>query len=143
LGGPGNDGWSTDSANPSKPGGDRIRFFTFKKERLVDLYGDGYPVYLDYYDTPIAYFSPYHWDAARQDWVITGYTNDCPSLGLQPYVNEDAFAWQLISAGGNKRFGKLGAVWTPATASKVYPSGSPGGDDLANFAPGWRLCRSR
>jgi prepilin-type N-terminal cleavage/methylation domain-containing protein len=143
LGGPnGTDGWSLDLHDPVGGGGQRVRPFPFKKDRLVYSAANGYPSYLDNYGTPVAYFSAYHWQNGP-GWALTGYRNDCPGLGVSPYVNDDRYGWQLISAGGNKRFGRQGAVWTAATASKVYPSGSDGADDVSNFGPGYRLCRSR
>lgn len=142
LGGPNGDGWSSSPTDPVNGGGQRIRPFVFRKDRLVYSATDGYPSYLDTYGTPIAFFGSHHW-VAGQGWVATGYTNDCPGLGVAPYLNDDRFGWQLISAGSNKRFGQLGAVWTAATAPKVYPSGSDGADDMSNFGPGYRLCRSR
>ena len=143
LGGPnGTDGWSLDPYDPVNGSGPRVRPFPFKKERLVYSAANGYPSYLDCYGTPVAYFSTYHWQNGP-GWVASGYQNDCPGLGVSPYLNDDRYGWQLISAGGNKRFGQKGAAWTAAAAPKVYPAGSDGADDIANFGPSYRLCRAR
>jgi hypothetical protein len=51
---------------------------------------------------------------------------DTPST----YYKPDSF--QIICAGDDGVFGP-GGLWTPASASTVYPPGSPGCDDQSNF----------
>jgi type II secretory pathway pseudopilin PulG len=137
LGGPGGKGWSANPLDPTDPTGPRRWFYQFPQSRLVDPDGNGYPSYLDTFGNPIAYFCPRHWNGAG--WTSNDYRDDCPRLGVKPYLNEAQTSWQLISSGQNRRFGLAGAVWTAASAATVYPPATDGHDDMANFAPGIRL----
>ncbi len=131
LAGPNGKGWYlSNPVDPTLPIGEPTVFYTFKPERLRDFAGNGYPSYLDIYGTPIAYFSPWQWNGKW--WAPTGCGPDCPRLGVQPYAAAIT-SWQLISAGRDRTFGTSGAVWTYATATVVYPHGSPGADDMSNF----------
>jgi hypothetical protein len=134
LQGPKGDGWSADPRNPGTTrGGDRIGpFFDFKPERVVDVHGNGYPSYIDRWKTmPYAYFSAT--SRAEDHWVPNSYGDDCPFLKVQPYAGRNLNSFQIIGAGRNKRFGLEGAQWTPANAHQIYPRGSDGADDVANF----------
>lgn len=133
LGGPDGNGWSTNPRNPLVAGGDRIGpFFGFEPQRLVDFHGNGYKSYLDLWGTPIAYFSSMKWGGTG--WMPQGYSADCSKLAVQPYPNAKV-AYQIISAGPDKKFGMLGAKWEPGKAATIYPPGSEGHDDIANFSP--------
>jgi prepilin-type N-terminal cleavage/methylation domain-containing protein len=139
LRGPAGQGWSTNPRDPTAPGGERIGpFFDFKPERLETAnFGctPTYPGYKDRFGTmPIAYFSAHRWSGVA--WVPSAYSNDCPSLGVQPYsaVPVSDHSFQLISAGRNKRFGQSGALWNPLNSQATYPSYSDGYDDVTNFA---------
>jgi hypothetical protein len=53
------------------------------------------------------------------------------------YLRPDSF--QIISAGPNGQWGLgtnpvTGPLWSPASASSVYPQGSAGADDMSNFS---------
>src|SRR5262249_51713317 len=94
-----------------------------------------YPSYLDRWGAPFGYFSAHVWNA--QAWLPPAYDmTHCGDIGAMPYVNVpiNDNSFQLICAGRNKRFGQAGGVWTPSTASQVYPQGSDGCDDITNFA---------
>jgi len=141
-GGPGNwtcDGWATDPLDPTATYGMKIKFYEFDPRRLQDIHGNGYPSYLDTYGRPIAYFCPQREDMTT--WSSPTYTPDCGKLAaftaggpLVPYANQNMTTFQLISAGKDTIFGTQGGTWTQANAPQVYPRGSPGNDDLSNFA---------
>lgn len=134
-GGPGNwncEGWATDPLDPTATYGMKIKFYEFDPRRLQDIHGNGYPSYLDTYGRAIAYFCPRREDMGA--WSSPNYTADCGALGLPPYANQNMTTFQLISAGRDTIFGTQGATWTQGNAPQVYPKGSGGNDDLANFA---------
>jgi prepilin-type N-terminal cleavage/methylation domain-containing protein len=143
LGGPNNNGWATDPADPTANYGMRIKFYEFDPQRIRDIHGDGYPSYLDRWGTPIAYFSP---QRESTTWAPPTYQADCtvlgqrctrnPGMGLPPYAGQNMGSFQLISAGRDALFGQKGNLWTPTTSRMVYPETDPGCDDIANFAPG-------
>ena len=107
---------------------------------------NGNPVNSEY--KPFAYFSSYKAGNDYNRYMINGQILDCfplkitPTQPLQPYIeagtNPVIFinrnGYQIISAGADRKFGPGGA-WSAATASQVYPQGSPGADDQANFHP--------
>jgi prepilin-type N-terminal cleavage/methylation domain-containing protein len=140
LPGPSNSvaGFSTSPTNPTAataPGGERIKFFDFKVDRLASAHGNVFLSYNTPYDTdyrrPYAYFSvgrrgPNDYNSV---WVSTAtklgtglgrlsasYQNsDCTTLGVTPYAsawsatNPPTFinpeSFQLISAGPDGLFG--------------------------------------
>jgi prepilin-type N-terminal cleavage/methylation domain-containing protein len=118
---------------PLGGGGPRSTPFAFDVKRLSQG-SNGYYSYLDPYGTPYAYFSSY------KGVVPNSYNrygvSDCANLGVAPYIktssplsywNDKSF--QIISAGPDKMFGPGGVVWGPNN-----PAGSPGADDMTNFA---------
>lgn len=137
-------GFSTDPIDPMKPvapGGDHIApFYDFQIHRLDYLSSGQYFSYIDAYDhrrslgvkRPYLYFSSgrrgnHYQENHGEKFGVKPY-RDTPST----YYKPDAF--QIICAGDDGEFGP-GGLWTPATASKVYPPGSPGSDDRSNFHP--------
>ncbi len=145
-------GFSTNPANPTAAGGDRITFYDFPVNRLTAGPG-GYLVYLDpYKKMPYAYFSAYKTANGYNRYATAPFTaakGDCPSLNVAPYAegwNGSATAgapvnylnpnsYQIISAGRDKTFGS-GTV-SPSTTWTFKAPGSfaspPGSDDMANF----------
>jgi general secretion pathway protein G len=146
-------GFSTDSANPDKLGGDRVSFYEFNSSRLVVIPRSTNPksVFFSYVDgynkgSPYAYFSTY---AIENNYNRYGST-DCPTLGVWPYAegvvqqgNPPVYRYlkpktfQIISAGADGKFGpgsvltsKTPYFWTSATAAGIPQEGA---DDQANF----------
>ena len=120
-------GFDYDGPNPAVGG---KKYFSFKAGRLRTRANQ---VYLSYYDswnqTPFAYFSSGPGGHA--------YRDDCAALGVRPYGRPGAFlnptSYQIISAGPDGVFGDQGSAWTPVTGPTVYPPGTKGRDDQANF----------
>jgi general secretion pathway protein G len=138
-------GFSKDPKNPTKPGGERFRYYEFQAPRLKQLRsGNPFYSYLNAHDEPkaYAYFSSYGrengYDTVSR--LFNPPESDCKSLGVQPYyesappasptvryVNPKTF--QIISAGLDGNFGP-GGQWTVATAPVVAAAGR---DDISNF----------
>ncbi len=132
---PGCLGFSTNTTNPAMPGGTRKGpYYEFKSARLVPC--NSAPTFYKYLD-------PYSSGKTGQPYAYLtsygngNYSNDCPNLGVSPYmtsvtppvyINPNGF--QIISAGKNRLFGP-GGLWNPTTG---YGGGGPGADDLANFS---------
>jgi prepilin-type N-terminal cleavage/methylation domain-containing protein len=131
-------GFFDNSTDPTQPGGTRIRpFYEFASNRLINVSGRGPGFsYSDAYNQG----SPYLYFAAQPRG--NAYSADCKVVNgvtVKPYfdvaspmhyINPDSF--QIICAGRNGKFGK-GGNWSPQNADTVYPPGSDGSDDLANF----------
>lgn len=112
-----------------------VPFFNFEGRRLFRRSAHPFFSYKDAYgNQPYAYFR-------SLPGKIGGYSNDCPSLGVQPYYNvtgaSKLWKWyapgrfQLICAGADGRF---------YLANQPYDANAPrvpieGRDDLANFHP--------
>jgi hypothetical protein len=145
LGGPGarpgapSLGWSPDPVDPTATYGEHFKFIEFDPSRLVIPPGRNtvYPSYVDRFGTPYAYFCPFRDQVnpttSRAVWGPPMYTPDCEFLRVQPYAGQNPTSFQIIAAGANGKFGLLGAQWTPENAATVYPPGSEGYDDIANF----------
>jgi prepilin-type N-terminal cleavage/methylation domain-containing protein len=126
-------GFSTDTTNPVRQGGNRKGpYFQFDPRRLQAA-GGGFPQYLDPYGAlPYAYFSSGKGQNHYGDYADIGY--DCPSLGVSPYFDTAGHyhhpdTFQIISAGRNKQFGP-GGQWSPSTGAAIGPAGR---DDISNF----------
>jgi type II secretory pathway pseudopilin PulG len=113
------------------------------------VYKDGYG------KAPYAYFSSYKTANGYNRYYLPNLgglpnpvagTSDCQTLGVWPYAQSwgnspvylNAQTYQIISAGKDTNFGagsnpSLLATWTPANATAIYPQGSAGYDDVANF----------
>jgi prepilin-type N-terminal cleavage/methylation domain-containing protein len=125
-------GFNTDKTRPASPGGTRFGpYFEFKTNRLkreTKAAARDFFVYLDPWERqPYAYFSA---TKAGND-----YTDDCPSLGVRPYLDLSARfinpnGYQVLSAGPDGKFGP-GDKWDP---KKGYGPASPGSDDMSNFS---------
>jgi hypothetical protein len=143
----GTKGFSTSLQDPACRDEPRIGpFFKFPPTRLkpngntaskagflsfVDCYGKNF----------YAYFSE------GPDGLYNTYgSSDCQALGVRPYLSQkkptaahwNPYSFQLLSAGRNGKFGNTTALredllWTPAKAQAVFPIGSDGCDDIANF----------
>jgi hypothetical protein len=152
-------GFSTNPRNPTFPGGDRISFFDFKANRLVDPdaaepTANGFFSYKDAYEkTPYAYFSSYKTgNRYNRYFAGVGSISECARLtdignprnqvwpyayvfGPTPrYLQPDTF--QIISAGPDGLFGRgsmppNGDLWNPKQS--IYRAGDAGYDDIANF----------
>ncbi|MCI0456976.1 MAG: prepilin-type N-terminal cleavage/methylation domain-containing protein [Gemmataceae bacterium] len=135
-------GFSTDPRNPTKPGGERFRYFTFKTERLKLLYrGSPFYSYMNAHDNarPYAYFSSYGrengYDTISR--LFNPPVSDCASLNVWPYAASttptvryhNSKTFQIVSAGFDGSFGP-GGQWTPATAAAISANGR---DDVSNF----------
>lgn len=146
-------GFSTNPNDPTAPGGDRVSFFDFPTNRLVDA-GGGFLAFKDGYGkVPYAYFSSYK--------KTNGYNrypgSDCSTLSttfapLAPspyaenlggaagdkYLNPNTF--QIISAGRDKNFGRgtfdAAHLWNARnpTGNADYVATAPGADDMSNFS---------
>jgi hypothetical protein len=136
-------GFSTNPRDPTDFSDLRNRkapLFEFQPERLKRG-PNGFFVYFDpYRKAPYAYFS--HVSPASSVYN----PNDCSRIGslgfdcgvVKPYKkNQGEFinpnGWQIISAGMDGKFGPGDNSWGPTSPVKA---GTPGTDDLANFAPG-------
>jgi general secretion pathway protein G len=149
---PGALGFSTNPQNPATPGGDRIRFFDFKSNRLVRL-RSGVNVFYSYnnpHETAkaYAYFSAYGIENGYNRYGVSDCKFTTTSLGVSPYAEVwggatavttrylNPRSFQLISAGPNGQFGPgtstTATVWRPATADQI---GTAGRDDISNFHP--------
>jgi prepilin-type N-terminal cleavage/methylation domain-containing protein len=138
-------------------------FYEFQTSRLVRLpLASRVPVlptlgtpsslhfsYLDAYGkVPFAYFSSYKTRNGYNRYALTTGSSDCATLqNVWPlaeswlpsphYLKPETF--QIVSAGADGKFGSgtvyaLGKpVWTPNTASTVYPDGTAGNDDQSNY----------
>jgi prepilin-type N-terminal cleavage/methylation domain-containing protein len=152
-------GFSIDSANPDKPGGERVSFFDFNSARLITLprASKAQSIFFSYVDgygsgsanqaapgVPYAYFASY---AIDNNYNRYGST-DCPTLKVWPYAVGTSptrylrpQTFQIISAGADQKFGPGSVIvngqpsylWTTGTAAAIDPSGA---DDMANFSSG-------
>ncbi len=148
LGGIKQTGFSVNPKRPTLSRGERMPcFYELPAYRLLQngnaASKHGFPSLRDPFGKNFyAYFS----SNRRTNGYNQYAESDCATLGVWPYAkalvpvplyyNPDSF--QIISAGENQRFGlgtKLpeSTPWTPETLQKLYPPGSPGADDLANF----------
>jgi general secretion pathway protein G len=99
---------------------------------------------------PYAFFSSYKSpNGYNRYYLSTAPYSDCATLGVWPYAQSATptvylkpNTFQIISAGSDGLFGPgsspgtsttFNMTWTPSTAGQVYPTGSPGYDDLSNF----------
>ncbi|MCS6850723.1 MAG: prepilin-type N-terminal cleavage/methylation domain-containing protein [Gemmataceae bacterium] len=130
-------GFSDDPQNPFNPVGlGNIRpFYEFRSDRLVDVRGNGFFSYIDYYNNPI---NPMPYIYFATDPRMGNSYVPASAFGVSPYysvpspirfINADSF--QIICAGADGRFGP-GGLYQPAVG---VPNGTPGWDDLANFHP--------
>jgi hypothetical protein len=134
LAGVNGNGFSTNPANPTEPGGDRRAgpFLYFPENRLIQrLKTNPFRSFQDGYGKNVyAYFSPARNGAFSSD--------ACVSLGVSPYFGKGARAGQfynarsvqIISAGSDGVFGPGGAWAIDTAALDVTPYGL---DDLSNF----------
>lgn len=140
---PGVRGFGINPANPIPSDGNATYgpYIEFKSYRLVRLYGNAYPSYMDAYrHQPYAYFS----SGRRRDNYNRYGGSDCDPLGVWPYAvrldpspaYHNPRTYQIISAGGDGRFGRgtllpNGRPWTPETSTDIDADGR---DDLSNFS---------
>ena len=140
-------GFSIDSANPDKAGGERVSFFDFNSARLITLSraSKAQSIFFSYVDgygsgsanqaapgVPYAYFASY---AIDNNYNRYGST-DCPTLGVWPYAEGKTVGatagsgvvryikprtFQIISAGADAKFGP-GSVIVNGTPSYVWTS---------------------
>lgn len=144
-------GFSTNPANPAAPGGDRVIFYDFLTNRLVQV--GNFLAYKDGYGKNVyAYFSSYKSTNGYNRYVVSPpfvLTNtDCGSLMVAPYAEGwDAAnsrpvrylnpnSYQIISAGLDKTFGKgtydAATIWNPRNPALSPTQG--GFDDMSNFS---------
>ncbi len=140
-------GFSNSPSNPAAAGGTRLGpWYEFKSSRLIRRTNSNYLSYVDAYPTKnnqvYAYFSSFNGQNGYNRYTISATNanplSDCASLGVFPYqqsvggpfLKPDSF--QIICAGKDGVFG-AGGIWTSGTANTVYPPGSTGANDLANF----------
>jgi general secretion pathway protein G len=136
-------GFCTDKTNPTRPTPGRTRdgpFYEFQGGRVKMLpppRNNGFPVYLDRYGTPYAYF-------LARSGNQNNYCKDCPSLcgpTFVPYIQSQQTAplavtyyrpqaFQIISAGRDRMFGTGGLYVQGAGATGV---GIHDRDNMTNF----------
>jgi general secretion pathway protein G len=138
-------GFSTNKQNPTAVGGERIKFYDFRNNRLTNnnniFYSYNNP--FDDLAKPYAYMSAY---GAGYNSIISGFgVPDCFSLGVNPYAGTwpaaagqpvifiNPNSYQIISAGADGNFGagttSTTTVWGPTTPTRD----ANGLDDISNF----------
>jgi general secretion pathway protein G len=149
-------GFSKNIYDPTQPGGERIKLYEFKSDRLKALHGNVFYSYLNPHDNnakAYAYFSPGERSNGYNSLVTGLGSSDCnftaTSLGVNPYastwpaagqftptpnfISPDTF--QIISAGPDGQFGSgttsQGTVWSPANQNSTATG--PAADDMSNF----------
>ena len=152
VGTPGCTGFSTNPSDPAdatNPAGERIRFYEFQSDRLVDPFSKGFYSYLDTFGVgdgaggivrgaPYAYFSSYKGSNNYNRFYRVDGKSDCADLGVWPYAegaaSSGAFpylryvkadSYQIISAGKDQIFGP-GTPPPPPASTTPGPFWSPG-----------------
>ncbi len=158
--GPSCQGFSTNKQVPTAGGGERIKFYEFKGNRLVNRGGNYFFSYVNPFGDlaqPYAYLCSFGGQNRYNSLLMNNVgvvdptlnpqgVSDCVSLGVNPYatfwpaaagqtvqfINPDSF--QLISAGTDGVFGP-GTTSTTTIWSASSPTGDPNGkDDISNFS---------
>jgi prepilin-type N-terminal cleavage/methylation domain-containing protein len=132
-------GFSTNSMNPSQPGGKRRGpYMQFKAERLTPIAAaNNFCIYIDAWNTktvptgpkPYAYFSS---NGINNNGYLLNLGLDCVSIGAAAYNDgagnfTNSNKYQIISAGQDGTFGT--GLWSASTGAI-----GPGKDDQANFS---------
>jgi prepilin-type N-terminal cleavage/methylation domain-containing protein len=152
LAGPNLTGWSTDGTNPTLTTGPRVGpFFEFPTGRLKALAhgqtGQAANAFLSFMDSysiptkgqPYGFFSSGRsaggYNQAKLAFGTPSIGGDCPSLGVQPFVQSTGRFYnpnsvQIISAGKDFSFGPGGSF---TAGSGSYADGAVGFDDFSNF----------